>query len=706
MEMPPGAPQASFCDPATPYTSAPSICPDRPGLFSDCYERIGIDVGAVSWPIRVGPNNAAAIADCDGDGLPEIFSHNWIGESRLWKNRGGFRFEDVTAAAGVATKDVTVAGFGDLDGDGLPDLVVVFSIGPLVDYMQLGTLPVVDEVRVLRNKGDCRFEDVSVAWGFGKRSSNTPILVTAINLTDVNLDGRLDLLVTPSQDVRGPPWLYLSRPDGTWADEQKDALGPTGGSCWGSYISDLDHDGFDDLFLFYDGREGTPARFFHRVPVVGPPRFEQRIFDPLIDGDTALEVSLMAGFDAEVDGDGLVDHYIADIGPSHLYLRRGGKLVDLGKETNADAGRLMNGAPTLAYSCSAADYDNDMWPDIAVAAGVDDGFMDPPHAFLLHNRGDGTFESAMPLLDQKGPHKQQWMTASDLDRDGQGSEVHSLRNPAVTALQDAYVRKVVDTVNDLDNVLYEVCNEAYGESQDWQAHVISVVKAYEATKGRAHPVGMTVEWPGGDNAELFASQADWISPNSSGGYFDNPPPADGRKVIVNDTDHLCYPCGDASFVWRSVTRGLNPAFMDAYDCQSDVESGCNPNEPVWVATRANLGYARTVTGRVNLAAMTPRPDLCSSTYCLANPAASGAEYLAFLPAGGSVTLDLSATTRSLSVEWFNPASGGFVAAAAVTGGAPRSISAPFDGPAVVLVRDGSVATADAPAVPQRFRILR
>lgn len=294
----------------------------------------------------------------------------------------------------------------------------------------------------------------------------------------------------------------------------------------------------------------------------------------------------------------------------------------------------------------------------------------------------------------------------DLDRDGQGSEVHSLRNPAVTALQDAYVRKVVDTVNDLDNVLYEVCNEAYGESQDWQAHVISVVKAYEATKGRAHPVGMTVEWPGGDNAELFASQADWISPNSSGGYFDNPPPADGRKVIVNDTDHLCYPCGDASFVWRSVTRGLNPAFMDAYDCQSDVESGCNPNEPVWVATRANLGYARTVTGRVNLAAMTPRPDLCSSTYCLANPAASGAEYLAFLPAGGSVTLDLSATTRSLSVEWFNPASGGFVAAAAVTGGAPRSISAPFDGPAVVLVRDGSVATVDAPAVPQRFRILR
>ena len=30
----------------------------------------------------------------------------------------------------------------------------------------------------------------------------------------------------------------------------------------------------------------------------------------------------------------------------------------------------------------------------------------------------------------------------------------------MTALQEAYVRKVIDTVNDLDNVLYEITNEA------------------------------------------------------------------------------------------------------------------------------------------------------------------------------------------------------------------------------------------------------
>ena len=35
-----------------------------------------------------------------------------------------------------------------------------------------------------------------------------------------------------------------------------------------------------------------------------------------------------------------------------------------------------------------------------------------------------------------------------------------MQNGAITALQEAYVRKVVDTVNDLDNVLYEISNES------------------------------------------------------------------------------------------------------------------------------------------------------------------------------------------------------------------------------------------------------
>ena len=48
----------------------------------------------------------------------------------------------------------------------------------------------------------------------------------------------------------------------------------------------------------------------------------------------------------------------------------------------------------------------------------------------------------------------------DPDRDGQGLETQTLQVPAVTRLQEAYLRKVIETVNDLDNVLYEISNES------------------------------------------------------------------------------------------------------------------------------------------------------------------------------------------------------------------------------------------------------
>src|SRR5262245_33672405 len=47
----------------------------------------------------------------------------------------------------------------------------------------------------------------------------------------------------------------------------------------------------------------------------------------------------------------------------------------------------------------------------------------------------------------------------DLNNDGLGLEFHTLQIPTITRLQEAYVKKVVDTVSDLDNVLYEIANE-------------------------------------------------------------------------------------------------------------------------------------------------------------------------------------------------------------------------------------------------------
>jgi hypothetical protein len=89
-------------------------------------------------------------------------------------------------------------------------------------------------------------------------------------------------------------------------------------------------------------------------------------------------------------------------------------------------------------------------------------------------------------------------------------------------------------------VLYEISNESHPNSQEWQYHMINFIKDYEAGKPKQHPVGMTVEWPDGNNDELFASPANWISPND----YADPPPADGSKVIISDTDHIWGIGGD------------------------------------------------------------------------------------------------------------------------------------------------------------------
>ena len=48
----------------------------------------------------------------------------------------------------------------------------------------------------------------------------------------------------------------------------------------------------------------------------------------------------------------------------------------------------------------------------------------------------------------------------DPDGNGKGTETQALVVPEVTRIQEAYVRKVIDTVNDLDNVLLEISNES------------------------------------------------------------------------------------------------------------------------------------------------------------------------------------------------------------------------------------------------------
>ncbi len=296
----------------------------------------------------------------------------------------------------------------------------------------------------------------------------------------------------------------------------------------------------------------------------------------------------------------------------------------------------------------------------------------------------------------------------DSDGDGDGGETHTLASPAVTAVQEAYVRKVIDTVNDLDNVMYEIVNESTtnlsaGGADLWMKHLIDYILAYELNnKPRQHVIHYGEAWGPqdkyGNNAHVI-QRGDKLDP------FLN----DGRKIIISDTDHIWGVGGTYDWVWKSFLRGLNPIYMDPYDKSidpADFQAVQGSREGILKAMGDTLTYAR----RINLAAMVPREDLCSTRYCLVNP---GEEYLIYVPNSKrtfgmrtldrlrlqksvgwltrlmgwneTVTVDLSAARKAFQVEWFNPRIGDIVAGPMIRGGAYKEFTAPFQGDAVLYI---------------------
>jgi hypothetical protein len=278
----------------------------------------------------------------------------------------------------------------------------------------------------------------------------------------------------------------------------------------------------------------------------------------------------------------------------------------------------------------------------------------------------------------------------DPDGDGDGYEVHTLGSPTVTRVQEAYVRKVIDTVNDLDNVIFEISNESHGGSTDWQYHFVRFIHEHEKRKPKQHPVWMSFQWDGiagpGSNQNLWKSPAEAVSParddrnKSMHPYREDPPATNAGKVVLCDTDHIWGVGGNVAWVWKSLTRGLQPIFMEPY--KNSLWNPAAAIEAKWDPVRRAMGHSLALANRMDLAAMTPRNSLASTKYCLANP---GREYLVYLPSGGEVSVDLSAGEELLAVEWFDPRRGKTIEAPGVHGGQQRTFTAPFAGHAVLYL---------------------
>lgn len=100
---------------------------DRVGDSGITFRNVSsVDVGKFYRAIHYDHGTGVAVADVDGDGRPDLFFVNQAGKNGLFRNLGKGRFEEITASAGVGVGDraCVAAAFADIDNDGDPDLLI------------------------------------------------------------------------------------------------------------------------------------------------------------------------------------------------------------------------------------------------------------------------------------------------------------------------------------------------------------------------------------------------------------------------------------------------------------------------------------------------------------------------------------------------------------------------------------------------------
>ncbi len=224
--------------------------------------------------------SGVALGDVDGDGWCDIYLCRLEGPNALYRNLGGWKFEDITARAGVACPDQysTGAVLADVDGDGDLDL--------LVNALGGGT-------RLFLNDGKGHFTEATNSGLFKKFGA------TSMALADVDGDGDLDLYVTNyrTNTIRSTGLTVLNvngkrvlRPE----DREQYAFTPEG------FI--LEHGEIDALYL-NDGKG-----HFSAVPWTSG-NFLDESGKPLTAGPKDWGLSIMF---RDLNGDGAPDMYICN----------------------------------------------------------------------------------------------------------------------------------------------------------------------------------------------------------------------------------------------------------------------------------------------------------------------------------------------------------------------------------------------------------
>jgi enediyne biosynthesis protein E4 len=364
-----GAPPPSL--PAAPADGVPSPVRFEVGATLPHKSYCG---GPTKDHILESTGSGVAILDYDGDGREDVYLVNAyeLGPSRepvphrnaLFRNLGGWRFEDVSARAGV---DAAAWGngvcAGDYDDDGRLDLYVT-NFGR--NYL-------------FRNDGRGGFVDKAAEAGVAASGWST-----GCAFFDADNDGDLDLYVA---HYVATSWdeLETARRTLDWRGGPKVMVGPAG------------LPGEADLF-FENRGDGT---FVEAAGAHG-----------LADTGKSYGLGVLA---TDYDGDGWIDLFVAnDSNPNFLYHNLGNGRFE---SVALAAGVALNakGRAQAGMGVDSGDYDGDGWLDLVLTTFAHDTKT------IFRNLGTGAFEDASETsgLAAQTFEPMAWGTAFlDADEDG------------------------------------------------------------------------------------------------------------------------------------------------------------------------------------------------------------------------------------------------------------------------------------------------